>query len=219
MIGGGYEDQPGLGISRLAHYAKVFGLGSRLGVDLPGEKPGFIPDPETKKITAPNNPTWRIGDTYNVSIGQGDLRVTPLQIAAATAAIANGGTLWRPYLLDNFIDGSGRESEAGGACGIRKGVIEERHLLRVRDAMRATVTSGTARALGDIPMEIAAKTGTAQAGSGKPHAWVTAFAPLENPEIVITVMVEHAGEGSTIAVPITHEILKWYYQNRFLAND
>lgn len=216
MIGGGYEDQQGLGIGRLAHYAKLFGLGSKLGVDLPGEKPGFIPDPETKKITEPDDPVWRIGDTYNVSIGQGGVEVTPLQITVVTAAIANGGTLWRPYVLEAILDSRGNESKAADPFAIRTSMVDKRHLDRVRDAMRTTVTSGTARMLSDIPLNIAGKTGTAQAGSGKPHAWVTAFAPLENPEIAITVMVEHAGEGSTVAVPIMHEILSWYYQNRFL---
>lgn len=215
MIGGGYENQEGLGIGRLSHYARLFGLGSRLGIDIPGEKSGFFPDPETKKITDPKDPVWRIGDTYNVSIGQGGVKTTPLQITAITAAIANGGILWRPFVLEAVLDREGREATKAEPHAIRSGMIEGLHLDRVRNAMRSAVTEGTGRGLADVPMEVAAKTGTAQAGSGKPHAWVTAFAPIENPEIAITVMVEHAGEGSTVAIPITREILMWYYQNRY----
>jgi cell division protein FtsI/penicillin-binding protein 2 len=84
-------------------------------------------------------------------------------------------------------------------------------LSHVLKGMRQTVTAGTAHKLGDVPVAIAAKTGTAQAGSGLPHAWVTAFGPFENPELSVVVMVEHAGEGSTVAVPIMHDILTWYF--------
>lgn len=211
LVGGGYGDQPGLGIDRIKKYATAFGLGSKLGIDLAGEQPGFIPDASTKSKTDPQNPVWRIGDTYNTSIGQGGVRVTPLQMAMATAAIANGGKLFRPYLLDAVLDKDGNVVSRKNPESIREGVVGVDVLNHVAKAMRQTVTSGTAHRLQEVPVAIAAKTGTAQAGSGLPHAWVTAFGPFENPELSVVVMVEHAGEGATVAVPIMRDILSWYF--------
>ncbi|MBI2640607.1 MAG: penicillin-binding protein 2 [Candidatus Sungbacteria bacterium] len=214
MVGGGFKEQKGLGIERIKKYALAFGLGAKLGIDLPGEKAGFIPDPESKKIAEPQDPVWRIGDTYNVSIGQGGVKVTPLQMAALTAAIANGGKLWRPYILDAVLAADGGVSDKKEPQLIRERMVSEDNVKEVIKGMQKTVTSGTARLLSGLPVSAAAKTGTAQAGSGLPHAWVTAFAPVDNPEVAITVMVEHAGEGATVAVPITNEILKWYFEHR-----
>lgn len=212
MIGGGWRDQKGLGIERIKHYAGLFGLGSRMGIDIAGEKPGVIPDPEWKKINEPKNPLWRLGDTYNVSIGQGGVKVTALQMAMLTATIANGGTLYQPRVVDAILDEKNAVKEKKEARILRKHIVSVDALSEVRRGMRQTVTNGTARLLNDLPVAAAAKTGTAQSAPGlKPHAWVTVFAPYENPEIAVVVMVEYAGEGSTVAVPITNEILKWYF--------
>ena len=214
-IGGGYKEQKGLGIERIKQYATRFGLGSVLGIDIPGEKPGSIPDPETKKKTEPDNPDWRIGDTYNVSIGQGGLRATPLQMATLTAAIANGGTLWSPYILDTVRDEDGNTINKREPHAIRKHLMRPDVFTEIAKGMRGTVTYGTARLLQQVPVAVAAKTGTAQSAPGKqPHAWVIAYAPAEAPEIAVAVMVEYAGEGATVAVPITNEILKWYFLHR-----
>lgn len=215
MIGGGYKEQKGLGIERIKHYAETFGLGAVLGIDVPGEKPGSIPDPEKKKIAEPDNPLWRIGDTYNVSIGQGGLKVTPLQMASITATLANGGTLWRPHLLDTVRDEDGIAADTREPQAIREHLLRPDVIAEVVKGMRGTVTYGTARTLQQVPVPVAAKTGTAQSAPGKPpHAWVIAFAPVEKPEIAVAVMVEYAGEGSTAAVPITTEIMKWYFSHR-----
>lgn len=212
MIGGGYKEQKGLGIERIKRYAAAFGLGSVLGIDIPGERSGSIPDPEKKKSAEPDNPDWRIGDTYNVSIGQGGLRATPLQMASLTAALANGGTLWAPYILDSVRGTEGNIVEKRGPSAIREHLLTPEVLAEVAEGMRGTVTYGTAKILQQVPVAVAAKTGTAQSAPGKkPHAWVIAYAPAEKPEIAIAVMVEYAGEGSTVAVPITNEILKWYF--------
>lgn len=216
-LGGGYKGQKGLGIEKIKKYALAFGFGSKLGIDLPGERTGFLPDPETKKITEPDNPVWRVGDTYNVSIGQGGVKVTPLQMTMATAAIANGGKIWQPHIMDAVLDEGGNIKERYQPRLIRENFVSKENLSRVVRGMRQTVTSGTARLLAGLPVSAAAKTGTAQAGSGLPHAWVTVFAPVEKPEIAITVMVEHAGEGATVAVPITRDILQWYFQSRKLS--
>lgn len=209
MVGGGYREQKGLGIEKIKQYANSFGLGNILGIDLPGERPGLVPDPAWKAAAEKDDPTWRVGDTYNVSIGQGGMKVTPLQMAAATAAIANGGRLYRPRVIAGVAG-----EKADPPYVLREGMASPDTLAQVVRGMRQAVTSGTARLLSSLPVAAAAKTGTAQAGSGLPHAWVTAFAPAENPRIAMVVMVEHAGEGSTVAVPITNEILKWYFSNR-----
>jgi len=215
MIGGGWQNQQGLGIARIRQYESAFGLGALSGIDVPGERPGLIPGPEWKKTASPQDPLWRIGDTYNASIGQGGTKVTPLQMAMAVSTIANGGTLWRPYVTAAVRDKDGATVEEQKPTAVRRHVISADNLAMVVRGMRQTVTAGTARLLQDIPVSVAAKTGTAQSAPGKlPHAWVTVFAPAENPEIVLVVMVEHAGEGSTVAVPITNDILKWYFQNR-----
>ncbi len=214
MIGGGWQGQQGLGIERIRKYEAAFGLGALTGIDLPGERPGLIPGPEWKKTAEPADPTWRIGDTYNASIGQGGTKVTPLQLAMAISAIANHGTLWRPYIVDSIRDKNNVVAMQHVPAPAREHVISEENLAMVVRGMRQTVTAGTARLLQDIPASVAAKTGTAQSAPGKlPHAWVTVFAPAENPEIAIVVMVEHAGEGATVAVPITNDILKWYFSH------
>ena len=211
-IGGGDKDQKGLGIELIGRYASAFGLGSPLGIDLHGEKPGLVPSPEWKKSAEPDDPMWRIGDTYNVSIGQGGMKTTPLQMASLAAALANGGTLWQPYLLEVARDAEGKLLEQKMPRAIRTGLVSAEALTPVIAGMRQTVTGGTARLLSEVPVAVAAKTGTAQSAPGKlPHAWVIALAPVEKPEVAVAVMVEYAGEGATVAVPITNEILKWYF--------
>lgn len=220
MVGGGYKEQKGIGIDRIKKYAVSFGLGSVLGIDLPGEKPGLVPDPALKRVLEPDNPDWRIGDTYNVSIGQGGLRATPLQMASLAASLANGGTLWTPYILDAVRDADGSVTEKKAPRKIRDGLLRPDVLAHVRKGMEGTVTYGTARLLQRIPVAVAAKTGTAQSAPGKaPHAWVIAYAPADKPEIAVAVMVEYAGEGSTVAVPITAELLKWYFSDRNGGNQ
>ncbi len=214
-IGGGYQEQKGLGIERIKKYATAFGLGSLLGVDLPGEKTGFIPDPKTKGRVDPQDPVWRIGDTYNVSIGQGGVGVTPLQMASVTAALANGGNLYQPRIMAEVLDKYKQVVRKNDLKIIRQNLISQNNLNEVKKGMRQTVLFGTARLLSDLPVAVAAKTGTAQIGKNQlPHAWVTVFAPYDNPEIAMVVMVEHAGEGATVAVPITNEILKWYFSRK-----
>jgi penicillin-binding protein 2 len=164
---------------------------------------------------------WRIGDTYNVSIGQGDTLVTPLQVAAYTVVFANGGTLYRPYILDIVVNPETKKNIQQTAPTIlRKGFVRDETLLVVREGMRMVVTTGTARILQAVPVAIAGKTGTAETGiKNQEHAWFTGFAPYENPELVITVLVEHGGEGSLISAPIAKEILEWYFTRHPLDSE
>jgi len=207
-LGGGYGEIKGLGIEKINQYLKQFGLGKILGIDLPGEKQGLIPDENWKREKKGED--WYLGDTYNVSIGQGDTMVTPLQIALTTAMIANNGILFRPQLV-NKIDEDVIASQV-----IKKIVMDGKIFDIVKKGMREAVVSGSARYLYDLPVKVAGKTGTAQTpGNKTPHSWFTGFAPYDNPEIVITILVENGGEGSAVAVPIAKEVLRWYFQNKY----
>lgn len=212
-IGGGYHDFKGLGLSGLVKYARLFGLGEKTGIDLHGEEKGFVPTQEWKE-QAKKEP-WYIGDTYHFAIGQGDVLVTPLQVANYTAAIANGGTLYQPHLVSKILAEDNTVIKDIQPAVIRSNFISPENLQIVREGMRQTVTQGSARSLSILPVAMAGKTGTAQWSTKKgPHAWFIGFAPYDKPEIVITILVEEGVEGSTMAVPIAKDILSWYYGNR-----
>ena len=209
-IGGGYEDFFGLGVERIVNYAKLFGLGAQTGIDLAGEAAGFLPTEEWKEKT--KGERWYIGDTYHLAIGQGDILVTPLQMTVALASIANGGVLYQPQIVDKIVDLGGKIIEDIPTKIIRQGFIQEKNIEIVQEGMRQAVLTGSARSLIDLPVEVAGKTGTAQFGSaGQTHAWFIGYAPYENPEIILTILIEGGGEGSQIALPIAKEVLEWYF--------
>lgn len=210
IIGGGYQDFAGLGLDRIVQYAGYFGFGQKTGIDLPGERPGFLPTSQWKEDTT--NEVWYIGDTYHLSIGQGYLLTTPLQIAQETAVIANGGKLITPKLWQGDKNNPSPAPEAF----LRPDVVNT-----VRAGLRDTVLYGSARQLGVLPISVAGKTGTAEWQKGKnTHAWFTGFAPYENPQIVVTVLIEEGGEGSSVSVPVARQIINWWYENRVkTAND
>jgi len=209
-IGGGYGDFKGLGLDGLVKYANLFGLGEKSGLDLPNERAGFVPTAEWKR-EAKNEP-WYIGDTYHFAIGQGDVLVTPLQVANYTAAIANGGTLYQPHFVAKILGSDNLVIRAVMPTVIRRGFIDVANLEIVREGMRQTVTSGSARSLNALPVQIAGKTGTAQWSTTKePHAWFIGFAPFDDPEIVLVIMVEEGTGGDTMATPIARDIFSWYY--------
>jgi penicillin-binding protein 2 len=188
-----------------------FGLGEKTGIDLPAEAAGFVPSKEWKQET--KHEPWFLGDTYNLSIGQGDLLVTPLQVAQYAAAVANGGTLLRPHVLESMKAIQGGE-RSGPTFTPRATQLADREVLEtVRLGMRDAVTYGSARALSVLPFAAAGKTGTAQWSSHKKtHAWFTGFAPFESPEIVVAVLVEEGGEGSSFAVPVAKDVLQAWWK-------
>lgn len=211
-IGGGYQHFSGLGLERVIAYLQKFKFGEKLGIDLPEEATGFIPSREWKLKT--KKEPWYIGDTYNLSIGQGDLLVTPLQIASLTAAIANGGTIYQPHLVSAFSDNITKEVNNIGIKTLASNLIPDEYLKVVREGMRQTITSGSAQSLGILPITVAGKTGTAQWAQNKEnHAWFTCFAPFEKPELVLTILIEEGGEGSSVAVPVVKQFLSWYSAN------
>ncbi|NQU83297.1 MAG: penicillin-binding protein 2 [Parcubacteria group bacterium] len=210
-IGGGYGDFEGLGVEKIGKYLKLFGIGEKLGIDLGGESDGFVPTKEWKEEVKEEQ--WYIGDTYHLAIGQGDVLTTPLQVASYTSVFANGGTLYKPRVVRGVFKDD--DVQVTRPEIIQSNIVSEKNINTIRDGMRQTVTNGSAIYLNDLGVTIAGKTGTAQWSSTKlPHAWFTGFAPFDEPKIVITVLVEEAGEGSAIAVPITKEFLRWYFSNR-----
>ncbi|MDD4290420.1 MAG: penicillin-binding transpeptidase domain-containing protein, partial [Patescibacteria group bacterium] len=176
------------------------------------EASGFLPSQKWKQEV--KNEPWYIGDTYHLSIGQGDALATPLQVAMLTSVIANGGKLYEPKIVDKKINISGIE-EIIPVKIKNSNFIDSDKIKLVQEGMRQGVTSGSSRFLSNLPIEATGKTGTAQFGNeGKTHAWFTGYAPYENPEIVITIMIEGGGEGSSVAVPLARDILLWYFKDR-----
>jgi penicillin-binding protein 2 len=245
----GRPEVRGLGSETLARYARAFGLGAPTGIDLLGEAEGLVPSADWLKETW--GETWTTGQTYIMGIGQSYTRVTPLQMANVAAAMANGGTLWRPRLVDRVTDADGNaipgQPEGARVAVIRHVPVAPRHLAAVREGMRGAVTYGTAQSSWThLPEQahVAGKTGTAEfcegyrvTDSGTPedsrddiwdcrrtkeghlltHAWFIAFAPFEQPEIAVAVLVDGSGlskviQGSEVATPIAADVLRaWFH--------
>jgi penicillin-binding protein 2 len=210
-VGGGYEKFVGLGVERLTKYFAMFKLDTRTGIDLPGEPSGFIPSPSWKQAT--EHERWYVGDTYNISIGQGGLLVSPLTVARWTAAAATGGSLVTPHVAKTFVDPDTKQSNELKYPHEQITTISQQNFAIVRSGMRECVKSGSCQLLNGLPFASGGKTGTAQWSNSHPtHAWFTSFAPFDNPKIVVTVLVEDGGEGSQVAMPIAKNFLAWWGQ-------
>ena len=225
----GYE----MGIERIARWARAFGFGSRTGIDLPHEEVGTVPDPQWKARAYPSDPTWHPGETTSVSIGQGALEVTPLQMAVFSAAIGNGGTLYRPHIVlsretQEGVDELVQDDYVAGRVELRP-----RTLRIIRDAMWGVVnedgTGGRARLAG---RDVCAKTGTAQVARAsrdidademrknlRSHAWFIGFAPRDDPKIAWAVFVQNGGHGGTIAAPIARAVLERFFEKQDLRSE
>ncbi len=223
-----YTEFNGLGIDKLERYATAYGLGKKTGIELPGEVAGLSPNPAWKEKLDPDN-KWSMGDTLVTAIGQGYNLMTPLQLVNVTAAVANGGTLYQPQLVEKVTDWSGNVVKDYQPKVLGQVPVSPENLALVRKGMRQAIADkvkGTAAnrfTLKSIP--VAGKTGTAEYGeivsikNGKEtrrsHAWFTAFAPYDKPEIAVVVLLEggqESLEGSTFAVPVTDAIMKAYFK-------
>ena len=226
-LGGGYPDRyVGLGSKGIGDYARAFGLDAVTGIDVPGEASGHVPDSKWKRHTYAEN--WLTGDTYNMSIGQGYLLTTPLQMTSATAAVANRGSLWKPQIVDHITDDKGNIVQPYQPKLLREVPVDPKDLDVVREGMFGAVNwpNGTAARVRVPGVVVAGKTGTAEFArdedkDGEPdrdekdnlptHAWFTSFAPYNDPEIVVTVFVANGGEGSAVAAPVATKILQAYF--------
>jgi penicillin-binding protein 2 len=229
-VAGGYHvpNEPefnGLNIDRMDKYAELFGFGSPTGIDLVGESPGFVPDPVWKRRTYGEN--WSLGDTYNFGIGQGYFTATPLQVVNAMAAIANGGTLMKPHIVAKITDADGNVIQSFGAQGIRKIPVDFANIQIVQQGVIAAVNwpDGTAIKAQVPGVTVAGKTGTAEycddlsqkngdcyPGHTPSHAWFTAYAPADNPQIAVVVFIYNGGEGSQVAAPVAQQILQYWFE-------
>ncbi len=216
------------GVATLASWSKTLGLGRVTGIDIPGEVKGTVPDPSWKEKEIEEQ--WYLGDTINMSIGQGFLETTPIQVNRYTNLVANGGQLFVPHILKNYTKLE------------RSNFVSKKNLEIVKEGMRgACEPGGTGYPLFNFKVKnsnlkideldylrdasaganmvhvtMGCKTGTSEAHGedAKSHAWFTVFAPYYNPEIVITVLAENAGQGSDIAAPVARDIMKVYFERK-----
>ncbi|MEW6258776.1 MAG: penicillin-binding protein 2 [Thermodesulfobacteriota bacterium] len=220
-----YQTGLRLGVDRLASYAKAFGLGTPTGLRLDGEASGLIPTAAWKKRKT--GTSWQQGETLSVAIGQGYNLVTPLQNAVMMAAIANGGYLMTPVLVERIENPDGDVIEEGKPHVRGRISLSAKTLSLVQKGLWEVVNgaSGTARNARIADTVIAGKTGTAQVFSRKTsgpdeerramhlrsHAWFVAYAPFESPKIAVSVIVEHGEHGSSAAAPIASELIRAYF--------
>jgi penicillin-binding protein 2 len=205
-----------LGVDRLARYARLFGLGQPTGIALNPEKSGLIPTSlwKLKRYKVP----WQPGETLSLAIGQGYNLTTPLQMAVVTAAIANGGRVFSPYLVKSVISPEGTVLKEFSPHLISSMPVNPENLNLIREAMAGVInepggTGGAARLWGIVA---AGKTGTAQVVSlgkkgGRDHAWFVAFAPLVSPQLAVAVVVEHGGHGGDVAAPVARRIFETHF--------
>jgi penicillin-binding protein 2 len=212
-----------LGIEEIARYATVLGYGSRTGIDLPGEKEGLVPTPEWKKKV--KDVPWFPGETISVSIGQGPLLVTPLQVAVHTALIANRGILVTPHILKSYQNPNTKEEKGirfptkNFSPGIKSSAYEK----VIKGMWGAVYNEGTARLAKIQGFDVCAKTGSTQVVSSlamkeesnpenrmKTHSWFTGFAPRNSPKVVVTFIVEFGGMGGESAAPLAKKLFELY---------
>ncbi len=250
-LGGGYEDEipEGLGILRLAEYARALGYDEPSGIELPGEADGLIPSPQWKRINQGEN--WSTGDTYIASVGQGYVLSTPLQVLMSGATIANDGKLMQPTILREEIDDEGHivrpfqpamkwditttplitnfDCDDGYCLDMgTKSAVDPFVVQKVQEGMRLAVTNsrGTLNKIfGNFPIAVAGKTGTAEYcddvalaanrctfGNWPTHSWTLAYAPYEDPEIIVMAFLYNGGEGASVAGPVVGRVIEAYFE-------
>ncbi len=209
IIGGGYEGRQGLGPENIKQILEAFGWNQKTGIDLFGEGQGVLPD-----ITS----QWRLGDTYHLSIGQGLFSVTPLQVASAFGAIANGGKLIQPQMVHQILDSQKNVIQEFSPRVVKDNLADQKNLNIVREGMRQTVTAGSATGFLDhLPVAAAAKTGTAQTGrkalgnKDYLYSWVVTFAPFDHPDFLMVMVVEDVREGNVADHPVAKDVMQWYF--------
>ena len=205
-----------LGIDNIEKYAKVYGLGSLTGIDLPGEKAGIVASREYKKnaFNKAQDKIWYPAETLDAAIGQGYNSFTPIQVVNYVAAIANEGTWMKPHLIKSVVNADSKvilekHPEIGGRLDVSRKTYES-----VKKGMRGvTLPGGTAYWIfADFPISVAGKTGTAEWDVSKdPHGWFVAFAPYEDPEIAVAVFIEQAGSGGSTGGPVAKAIFEEYF--------
>lgn len=212
-----------LGVDRIALYAKKFGFGEPLGIGLDNEKSGFVPTTEWKEKKTGKK--WYRGETLSVSIGQGYLTATPLQLAAMTAGLASDGKIYRPHLVKKILDRDGKTVKEFLPELLKNIDLKPEHYRLVKEGLWAVVNEprGTGAAARLYEVKVAGKTGTSQvvklndkrsalAYKYRDHALFVAFAPFDKPEIAVAVVVEHGEHGGGAAAPVAGQVLRRYFE-------
>jgi penicillin-binding protein 2 len=199
-----------LGIRQFEQYGKMFGFGSRMSSDVIDEGTGILPTEQYMNRRFGKN-GWSNGVMVNWGIGQGEVGVTPLQMATYTAALANKGLWNQPHIVRSLVDhATGQEQPASYAS--EQIPIKPEYFDIIHDGMQASVTGGGTGTSAQVDgIIVCGKTGTAQNTQNKDHAWFICFAPREKPQIALCVMIENAGFGGSIAAPIAQKIMQKYF--------
>jgi penicillin-binding protein 2 len=217
-VGKLFYEAPG---EKLQAFARSLGLGSRLGIDLPGEVAGRVPDAAWKKAFNANYPEyqqWVPGDTVNMAIGQGDLLVTPLQLASAYATLANGGLVMQPHVLDAVLGSDGKPSIIATPTVVNDAKLSPANVATLRRALLGVTTVGTgAGAFRGFSVRVAGKTGTAQVNGKDDYAVFACFAPAASPRYAIAVIIEQGGHGGSVAAPAAREIMSKLFGKKYTA--
>jgi penicillin-binding protein 2 len=208
--------QVGLLLNGLDHevlpgYARDFGFGALTGIEIE-ENPGLVPDPAWK--IQEKGEGWAPGDSVNLAIGQSELLVTPLQVAAMLAAVGNGGTLYRSQVVEMIASDPASPEWAFQAVPLAQIPISAEKLAVIQDSLYKVTSApeGTAyKAFEGLDLAVAGKTGTAESGARLPHAWFAGYVPAQDPEIAIAVVVEHVGEGGVYAAPLFRQVVEAYF--------
>ncbi|MEZ0372416.1 MAG: penicillin-binding protein 2, partial [Candidatus Sericytochromatia bacterium] len=201
-----------MGIEPIRDYARRFGLGAPVGIDLPEEGRGIVPDQAWKRRYV--GQPWQPGDTVNASIGQGYVQMTPIQAARMIAAVANGGYLVTPHLVEG-IGNYGQQLRPSEQFAPQPIGIPAEHWQIVKQGLEAAGSYGTAKALKLPDVHVAGKTGTAETVPGKPnHGWIVAYAPAEAPRYAVVVFLEHGRSGGGAAAPVGHEVFEYLFRKK-----
>ncbi|MDY6844070.1 MAG: penicillin-binding transpeptidase domain-containing protein, partial [Thermodesulfobacteriota bacterium] len=206
------------GIKNIYTYAIDFGLGKKTGIELIGEKEGLIPNPDWMRVH--NKKPWYPGDTINLSIGQGLVLVTPLQMANMYCSIANGGILFKPRLVKAITTTDGEVLHRFLPEVERNLTVSKKTLEVIKNCLREVIKTGTGKAaFAGFPVKVVGKTGSAQNPGGKPHAWFVGFAPYHEPSIVVAVLVEHGEHGAGIGAGIALKTFQLLCEKGLLASS
>ena len=199
------------GEEAIQRVAREFGYGSETGIDLPGEAPGRMPDAAWKKAWNEDYPeyqNWVPGDTINISIGQGDVLASPLQVAVSYASIANDGVAIKPHVFRSVLDASGNEVIAAQPEVLIESSASDAALRAVRGGLEAVISTGTGRgAFAGFGASTAGKTGTAEMNNQDDYAWYVGYGPVDSPRYAVAVVVEQGGSGGGVAAPAARQVL------------
>jgi penicillin-binding protein 2 len=203
-----YELDPTL----LSRYARLFGLGAPVSLGITEEAAGLVPDNDWKVTEL--GEAWFLGDSVNLAIGQGYILVTPLQVATMVAAVGNGGTLYRPQLVLKVSASSEEPKQVFEPQELGQLPVRPETLSAIQEGLLGAATGPRGTATGafeGMEVAVAGKTGTAENPDSEPHAWFAGYAPADDPQIAVTVLVENGGEGSKVAAPLFRQVVEAFF--------